>query len=129
MTSSPPVLVCIPSETDIPALVTLYTQLQHPSSSEYLTERQHNTRNSPHNGLLVAELNGQVVGLVAALLWQPPYEDVRTARITALCIDDHYRGRGVGRHLVRAIEQTARAEGCAKIEFLSHRRRTDAHAF
>ncbi|WP_199564900.1 GNAT family N-acetyltransferase [Spongiactinospora rosea] len=53
----------------------------------------------------------------------------RRARLVALVVDDALHGKGVGRVLVEAAEEQARAWGCRDLEITSSRYRTGAHAF
>lgn len=84
----------------------------------------------PANELVfVAELDGAVAGL-AGLRVEPLLElDDPWGRLTALVVGSRWRGRGVGESLVRAVEEEARARGCAGIVLSSGHQRVDAHAF
>jgi ribosomal protein S18 acetylase RimI-like enzyme len=50
-------------------------------------------------------------------------------RITALVVDEHARGNGIGQALVRAAEELFAREKCALVEVTSNKQRTAAHAF
>jgi len=50
-------------------------------------------------------------------------------RITSLVVDPSARGRGLGRALMQAAEDTLAGLGCGLVEVTSHARRTEAHAF
>ncbi len=79
--------------------------------------------------VVVADLDGGAVGL-AHLQVAPVIErDRPAAKIGALVVDEAYRGQGVGRALVRAMEDEARARGCELLFVTTAERRDDAHAF
>lgn len=83
-----------------------------------------------HEGVvLVADEDGVVRG-VLALTSFPTFEvEGRLGRIVALVVSEQCRGGGVGRRLVAAAEDAARAAGCFGVEVSSSRRRIGAHAF
>lgn len=79
--------------------------------------------------VVVAELDGAVVGL-AHLQVAPALERERpAAKIAALVVDEARRGEGVGRALIDEVEREARARGCELLYLTTAARRTDAHAF
>ena len=79
--------------------------------------------------VVVAEADQEVVGL-AHLQVTPTIEYDRPAgKIGALVVDEARRGEGVGRALVDAIEQEARARGCVVLFLTSRACRADAHEF
>lgn len=81
------------------------------------------------DGLFVAEVDGEVEGLVAITSF-PVFEvDASLGRIVALVVSDRCRGAGIGRKLVAQAERAARDAGCVGVEVTSSRRRTAAHAF
>jgi GNAT superfamily N-acetyltransferase len=79
--------------------------------------------------VVVAEVDGAVVGL-AHLQVSPAIErDRPAAKIGALVVEETQRGRGIGRTLVRAMEDEARLRGCGLLYLTTAERRDDAHAF
>jgi N-acetylglutamate synthase-like GNAT family acetyltransferase len=79
--------------------------------------------------VVVAELDGLVVGL-AHLQVAPTIEcDRPAAKIGALVVDEAHRGRGVGRALVEEMEAEARRRECEVLFLTTSERRADAHAF
>ena len=70
--------------------------------------------------LLVAELDGEVVGTVSFVLpddeqWEGRAEPEGDAAFRVLAVDPTAEGRGVGRALVGACIDAARARGCRRI--------------
>jgi ribosomal protein S18 acetylase RimI-like enzyme len=50
-------------------------------------------------------------------------------RVTALVVDTHLQGSGIGRKLMQAAEAQVTADGCGSMEITSHVDRVKAHAF
>ena len=116
------------SATDAEALADLLGQLGYPTTAEAAETRLERLR-VVGDRVVVAELDGRVVGL-AHLQVTPAIERERpAAKIGALVVDDGHRGRGIGRALVEAMESEARARGCELLYLTTAERRDDAHAF
>jgi GNAT superfamily N-acetyltransferase len=79
--------------------------------------------------VVVADLDGSVVGL-AHLQVAPAIElDRPAAKIAALVVDEAHRGQGVGRALVETMEDEARMRDCELLFLTTAERRDGAHAF
>jgi len=55
--------------------------------------------------------------------------DAPAAKVSALVVDERWRGRGVGKALVAALEDEALTRGCGLLFLTTNARRADAHAF
>jgi len=75
------------------------------------------TARDPASAVLVATgWNGAVIGVIA-LSWHPTLvADRPSARITALTVAEEERRNGIGRLLIKAGAQAARAAGCDLLE-------------
>lgn len=114
---------------DISALTGLLSQLGYPTTETELDGRLDHWLDDPSSWLVGAENDGDLIG-VAALHVLPLLEVTgKLARLLALVVDERYRGRGVGRTLVTAVEDRARAAGCLALEVNSSRHRTRTHEF
>jgi|SRR5690606_31302422 GNAT superfamily N-acetyltransferase len=114
---------------DAAGVAALLGELGYPCEREEAAGRLHALAEDPDQRLLVADLHGELVGLVALdLMYYLPL-GARTCRITALAVADSVRRQGVGRRLLREAEQFARQAGAARIELTSAQHREDAHAF
>jgi len=84
--------------------------------------------NKPNAKIFTAEVRGHVVGYVHGsdydCTYWPPLKN-----ILALGVLEQYRGQGIGRLLVAALEEWAKADGCAGVRLVSSHHRTDAHQF
>jgi GNAT superfamily N-acetyltransferase len=113
---------------DAGAIAVLLTQLGYPTDADTVEERLDRLQ-VVGDRVVVAELEGEVVGL-AHLQAAPAIElDRPVAKVGALVVDEAKRGQGIGRALVEAIEAEARRRGCEVLFLTTSERRDDAHAF
>jgi predicted N-acetyltransferase YhbS len=78
---------------------------------------------------LVAERQGQVVGIIAVTAIPYLEREGRWGRIVALVVSSACRGQGIGRRLVDAAEKAAGELDCIAMEVTSARSRTESHPF
>jgi GNAT superfamily N-acetyltransferase len=113
---------------DAEAVASLLTQLGYPSDADTVEERLDRLR-VVGDRVVVAELDGELVGL-AHLQVTPAIElDRPVAKVGALVVDEARRRHGIGRALVDALEAEARRRGCEVLFLTTSERRDDAHAF
>lgn len=80
--------------------------------------------------LLVAEADGAIAGTLDLLIvTNMTHGGAPWAVIENVVVDENARGRGVGRTLIDEAVRRSSDAGCYKIQLLSNKRRTDAHAF
>jgi predicted N-acetyltransferase YhbS len=79
--------------------------------------------------VLVAELDGAVVGCLSTSAMRVLHRLAPVGRISMMVVDEVLRDRGIGAALVRAAEQALAAQGCRMVEVTSNLRRIDAHRF
>jgi predicted N-acetyltransferase YhbS len=79
--------------------------------------------------VLVAELDGAVIGCLSTSVMRVLHRPAPVGRISMMVVDEALRSRGIGAELVRAAEQALAAQGCYMVEVTSHVRRTEAHRF
>jgi GNAT superfamily N-acetyltransferase len=95
----------------------LLGQLGHAMPAHRAAERLEQLARDPAATVLVAtDADGAVIGLVAVTrtaMLQLPHP---VGRVTALVVDDRARRRGIGRMLIKAAAQAARAAGCDVLE-------------
>ncbi len=77
------------------------------------------------------EADDMVLGFISLHISYWFHRSDPAARISALVVDDHCRGRGIGQMLVNHAEDVARDEGCKLLELTaaSHRRQTGTYEF
>lgn len=79
--------------------------------------------------VLVAELDGAVVGCLSTSVMRVLHRPAPVGRISMMVVDEALRSRGIGAALVRAAEEALTEQGCTMVEVTSHVRRTEAHRF
>ena len=114
---------------DAEVIAPLLGQLGYPTTADELSERIERLADRPDGEVLVAELDGEVVGLAAYQLIDVIERPDPQCRITALVVDDRYRRRGVAYALLHTIEETARDFACFRLEVTSRADRAEALAF
>jgi GNAT superfamily N-acetyltransferase len=113
---------------DAEAIVGLLGQLGYPAEAASVEARLERLR-IVGDRVVVAERDGEVVGL-AQLHVSPTLEyDRPAAKLAALVVDASHRGEGIGRALVDAMEAEARARRCELLFLTTAARREDAHEF
>ena len=79
--------------------------------------------------VLVAELDGRVVGCLSTSVMHVLHRPAPVGRISMMVVDENHRGQGIGAQMVRETERLLAAKGCQLVEVTSNNRRTDAHRF
>lgn len=116
------------SGADAPGLHELLGIADRDMSTQALAERIDAIRQGPGAALIAAEW-GPPIGLVL-LHWYRTFEAIQpTAQITSLLVAPDDRRRGIGRLLVKAAAQAARAAGCGALELLAMPEEQALHAF
>jgi N-acetylglutamate synthase-like GNAT family acetyltransferase len=114
---------------DAQALARLIGQLGYPSSAKAVAGRIERLRSSNADRLVVAELDGELVGLASLHTSLSVEYDEPAAKLSAIVVDERYRRRGIGEALVAAMEAEARRRGCCLIFLTTAECRKEAHAF
>ena len=121
-------LVRIARLEDAPAIAELCGQLGYPSSTDETRRRLEVMAGFPYHVLLVAELDGQVVGWAHVHAYPLPEMDFH-ADLGGLVVDEAHRSTGLGKALLAAAEDWARSKGCAELRVRSNVIRLEAHRF
>jgi predicted N-acetyltransferase YhbS len=113
---------------DCAALVRLIDQLDYQAGEAEIAERL-GLIEADGRQVLVAELEGRVVGCLSTSMMRVLHRPKPVGRISMMVVDEALRGQGIGKALVRAAERALHDAGCGLVEVTSHLRRTGAHAF
>ena len=73
--------------------------------------------------VFVAQINGQIVGLLALDMAQTFHRVEKQMHIISLVVHEAHRGSGIGRNLLKEAEMLARKQKCWVIELTSSTRR------
>ncbi len=85
---------------------------------------------NPHDGLVVGELEGQLVACAQlTLLHHLSRRGGTRAQVESVRVSPAHRGLGIGAALMRHLEQVAYDRGARLIQLTSDKRRTAAHRF
>lgn len=115
--------------SDVAKVTPLMAELGYPIDAAAFAQRVAAVSANPDDGILIAEEEGSILGLVAVHSFEMLHRPGRLGRITALVVSASARHRGVGRQLLNAAEDHLRAKGCIKLEVTSGEGRTQAHGF
>lgn len=119
---------------DSPQIVALLREIMRlhcvePPEGSELTKCVDTILDSHDHVFLVAEQNERLVGMCALLFFMSTWSAALTCEIQDLIVTSGMRQRGIGRGLVDAASELARARGCARIFMLAEYWNLDAHAF
>jgi predicted N-acetyltransferase YhbS len=113
---------------DAPAIEGLIGQLGYRVTAVEVAERLADME-AEGRLVLVAELEGRVVGCLSTSVMRVLHRPAPVGRISMMVVDAAVRGRGIGAELARAAERALVARGCRLIEVTSNLARTEAHRF
>jgi aminoglycoside 6'-N-acetyltransferase I len=103
---------------DAPGVAELLSTAGETISARVMAERLEAVQRESGSALIAAEW-GPAIGLVLLHWYQTLEADQPTAQITLLLVAPDERRRGIGRLLVKAAAQAARAAGCGALELLA----------
>ena len=113
---------------DLPAATILLDELGYALDEAEVRARFERLLAAPAHRVQVAELDGQVVGLLH-VFERPALEKPCEAVVQSLVVDANCRGSGVGAALMADAEAWARARGLLSVALYTGVSREPAHAF
>ncbi len=113
---------------DAAKLADLCGQLGYPSTQEQVAERLKVLVDDRDHAIFVAEMGGEVVGWVQALVLRLLVEDAQ-AQIGGLVVDEAHRNQKIGEKLMEAAEEWTREQGLRRVYVTSNIKRERAHKF
>ena len=114
---------------DAPVIAALLGELGYPASPAEVVGRLERLAAFSSATALVADIEGQVVGVVTGHLFPSIHATPLVAWLTTLVVSSAAQSRGVGRQLVAAVEDWARQAGAVRISVTSASHRDAAHSF
>lgn len=114
---------------DKEALSELLGELGYPVNAESLPDRLERFRSRGNGQVIVAETNDRIVAFAALEITFPLHHAHPVAHLSSFAVSHASRRQGIGKLLLTAVEQTARAAGCERMVVTSAEQRDDAHAF
>ena len=79
--------------------------------------------------LLVAEFQGNVIGMCSAQLLVSTAEGGWKALVEDVVVAEHFRGLGIGKRMLSALEEWARGQSAKRMDLLADRCNTNALEF
>jgi N-acetylglutamate synthase-like GNAT family acetyltransferase len=114
---------------DAEQLSDLLGELGYPNTPEFAGEKITSITKSKSDILLVAEVEGSIIGVVHLHIAHMLHEKGKLGRIMALVVTDRQRFHGVGKKLMETAEAMAKEAGCSKMEVTSAMHRENAGKF
>jgi GNAT superfamily N-acetyltransferase len=104
-------------------------QYEDPLPESYYTAFEQ-IKNDPNHELIVAEFDGEVIGtLHLTFLPSISFQGGLRAQVESVRVDRKYRGKGIGRKMMKWTIARAKARGACFVQLTSHKSRADAHRF
>jgi GNAT superfamily N-acetyltransferase len=101
---------------------------EDPDRPELYADALRELATTPGNTVLVACLDGRVVGMCQLIMFRQIQEQGgRCAEIESVHVDQRWRRHGIGTTLMLEAISRARAAGCFRVQLTSNQARTDAH--
>jgi GNAT superfamily N-acetyltransferase len=107
----------------------LLAELGYPSSAEETHARLERLLASDADRVLVSSHGEALLGVGCVHRFLGIHDTEPIALITAIVVTERARGSGVGRVLLGALEEVARAWGCRRVLVTSANHRAHAHIF
>lgn len=103
--------------------------LSTPLSKNYL-DAFREVEADPNNELIVAELDGKVIGTLQLVITPSlSYQGGKRSIVESVRVDSSLRGKGIGGEMMLWAIERAKQRGCVSMHLTSHNDRIDAHRF
>lgn len=117
-------------ERDAESIARLMAELGYPMTPEQVRDRLALVATSRDDELVVAEMDGMVVGFIAFRDQEFIERAERYGLIMAMGVAEPYKRQGIGSHLVQYFEQRMRDQGVRHLRLTSAlHRENEAHRF
>ncbi|WP_027340695.1 GNAT family N-acetyltransferase [Halonatronum saccharophilum] len=116
-------------EKDLKYLAVLCEQLGYSTNFQELESRLKKILKDDEHVIYVAELaNGEIVGWIHAYIYKLFYADLMV-EIGGIVVDESKRKKGIGKQLMKCVENWGVEKGCYAVSLRSNVLREKAHAF
>jgi GNAT superfamily N-acetyltransferase len=123
------VIRTVEPEPDAARIAALFTDEGYPAGPSQIVERLARF-SSDYSRVVVAEMDGEVLGFMAVHTLPRFEHDDRILRVLALVVDAGVRERGIGRLLLEEADRIGREVGAAFVEVtVGHHRPEALHLF
>ncbi len=118
------------TEQDLPTLADLYTAFDQKPDVEKMKQLLQQIAHIPGYHLLGVDVEGKLVATVTVLIMPDLCAQCRPMMIVEnVAVSDVCRGKGIGKAMLKEVEEMAVKEHCCMINLVSSGFRTDAHRF
>lgn len=122
--------ISLATKDDIEGILPLQSQIYRvknlpPNAREILAE----LIAADHADVLVAKVDGKVVGTGVVFYLKIPAHGANYAYLEGIVVDEKHRAKGIGTALSKKVIELARAKKCYKVIFISGMDRADIHKF
>jgi N-acetylglutamate synthase-like GNAT family acetyltransferase len=117
------------TDDDAVAIAELLGELGYPTDDSSVPARLANMRADGNQWTLLAEADGDVVGMATIVIRHVINRDEPYGRLASVVVREEWRSHGVGAALMARTEEICRAAGCSAIEVTSADHRPRAHDF
>ena len=114
---------------DAAAIAALLGELGYPTDPDTALGRLDPLLSRQDYAVFVAEQHQRIAGLASVHVLPLLHADGPLGLVTALIVAESARSGGLGRQLVRQIEEFARSQGCIRAMVTTANHRGGAHAF
>jgi ribosomal protein S18 acetylase RimI-like enzyme len=114
---------------DAPQLAPLLAQLGYTNIEVNEIEEKIEYYSKPDYALLVSWAEYSVNAFIALHIFEMFHSMGKVGRITAFCVDEKFRSKGIGSKMLKEAELYLINNNCTRIEVTSNNRRKEAHSF
>jgi GNAT superfamily N-acetyltransferase len=115
--------------TDAPELATLMCELGYQTTRAEMQTRLQSILKNPAYETFVAEMNGELCGMIGLHCYASYNHNDPSGRIVAMVVSTTARRRGVGRALIRAAEEYFAKRKISRVTLTTRFERESAHRF
>ncbi|MGZ3775568.1 MAG: GNAT family N-acetyltransferase [Pseudobdellovibrionaceae bacterium] len=117
---------------DLKRIAELSSQLGYENSTEDITNRFHEMKNSEDHIFIVAELVCSSANIIVGFVHLKKHISFfveASLEVGGLIVDKNHRGQGIGRLLMMRAEEVAKDWKVTSVRLTSNIKRTEAHRF
>jgi GNAT superfamily N-acetyltransferase len=123
------IMIRIARNEDADVLAILLTQLGYPQEAPFVIRKLQALSERASANVFVAEEHGNILGFLSFDSEPAFHREGNIGTITAMCVLEAARGRGIGRQLIEHAESFAKETGCVRIAVASGMQRLETHTF
>lgn len=122
------IIIRLATPGDASAIADLISQMGYPITESEAEIRIHQYSKLTYR-LMVAELEGVTIGLIALHIYDVLHLPAPEGRVISFCVDEKVRCKGVGTRLLLEAERFFKESKCYKIVLNCNLRRSDTHQY